>query len=148
MDSFPIQLYFPLCLFQLKDLLLLGTKPKPYQFSSYVSAWNVQPKILEKPLNVPSISQTSTLPKSAITQAIKKSTDGNNFILIWKTTGKPTYCLIKRHYIFIIADSNAWERSYSLVFRSSLVKHNQSVAKNVIKHRKSRISIVLYLPPK
>lgn len=83
--------------------------------------------ILEKAklLNVPSISQTSTLPKPAITQAIKKLTDGNNFILIWKSTGKPTYWLVKRHYVFIIVHSSKWERRYSPVFRSSLAKHNQ-----------------------
>lgn len=140
-------MYFPLCLFQHKGLLLLGTKPKPYKFCSYVSAWNVQPKTFEKPSNVPSISQTSTLPRPVITQAIKKLTDGNNFIIIWKTTGKPTYCLVKKHYIFITADSNEWERSYSLVFRSSLAQHNQAVARNLIKHKKYRISIVLYFPP-
>lgn len=50
---------FSLCLFQHKDPLLPGRKPKPYQFSSYVPAWNVLPAVSTKakPFNILSISQ-------------------------------------------------------------------------------------------
>lgn len=123
---------FSLCLFQSKDPLLPGTKPKPWVFL-YVSAWNVLPMISTKAklLNVLSISQSLTLPQLAITETIKKLIDRNSFSLIWKSTGKPIYCLGKRHYIFIIVYSSKWGRSYSLIFRS-----NQLVARNVTKYRK------------
>lgn len=128
---------FSLCLFQHKDPLLPGTKQNRKSFP-HMSAWNVLPTISTKAktLRVLSVSQPSTLPQLCITQTIKKLIDGNNFYLIWKSTGKPIYCLGKRHYIFIIVDSNKWGTSYNLIFRSSLIICNQLVARNVIKHRK------------